>query len=70
MNTDNRRAQRQRELAQVRAIANEAREAHALSDDESELAMLDLQLDAEHQRLDDLMQRDPLQAVYEWGRND
>jgi hypothetical protein len=48
--------ERKRQLAEVRRIAGEALAAHSLSDHECELILLDLALDAEQDRLDDLME--------------
>ncbi|OBF91050.1 hypothetical protein A5791_15820 [Mycobacterium sp. 852002-51163_SCH5372311] len=61
---DNARAERQRILDQQRQRLGEAHAAHQLSDEESELALLSIQLDAEQQRLDELLDRDPMRAIW------
>ncbi|WP_373234894.1 hypothetical protein [Mycobacterium marinum] len=64
VNTEQRRAQRLRELAQVRAILSDI---GTLTAAEHELVMIDQRLDAEHRRLADLAQADPLRAAFEIG---
>jgi hypothetical protein len=56
--------ERRRILAEVRQLLAEAKMAHSVSDDESELPMLAMQLDAEQQRLDQLMDTDPLKVIW------
>lgn len=69
--SDERRTERQRRIDEVRKALSEAHAAHSLSDEESELAMLNMHLDAEQQRLDDLMDDDPLRVIFfELDRND
>ena len=49
------RDERQRMLDVVRQILGEALVAHGLTDEESESAMFDMQLDAEQERLEQLL---------------
>jgi hypothetical protein len=56
MSTSN---ERLRWLAQVRKIAVEALTAHTLTDEESELVLMDLALNSKQQRLDQPARTDP-----------
>lgn len=61
--------ERQRKLAEITQRAREAVTAHSLSDDETELGLLDLGLDDQQVALDQLAEEDPVGAVW-FGEDD
>jgi hypothetical protein len=63
------RDERNQWLAEVRRLLAEAKMAHSLSDDESELVLLDLELDREQHRLDQLAHTDPIGFAW-FGHDD
>ena len=62
--------ERQRIVREIRERASEAAAAHSVSDDESELALLEVQLDDEHQALKRLEHEDPVGAIWFGDRDD
>ena len=66
---DEKRDERKRILEEVRQRVGEASAAHSMSDDESEMAMLAMQLDAEQQRLKQLEHDDTVGFIW-FGDND
>jgi hypothetical protein len=52
--------ERKRQLDEIRRMLAEIKMAHDISDEEAELAMLDIGLDAEQERLDKLARDDPI----------
>ena len=54
------RDERRRILDEVREMLGEAKVVHSMSDEESEHALLAIQLDDQQQRLDELAEDDPV----------
>ena len=54
------RDERRRILDEVREMLGEAKVAHSMSDEESEHALLAIQLDDQQQRLDEMAEDDPV----------
>ena len=67
-NEQQKRAGRRRILDEVNQRLREALVAHSVTDDESELAMVNDDLDTEQQRLDQVAHNDPLGVA--WFGND
>lgn len=67
---DRRREERQRRLAEIRERTQEAVTAHSLSDEESELGLIDADLDRQQAALDKLMHDDPVGMTWFGDRDD
>jgi hypothetical protein len=59
-----RRAERERDLEATREALREALTGHSISDQDSEIVLLEMELEAEQRRLDDMMDADPMRTIW------